>query len=273
MGIFEYECILEKKSLKLLFTPLVSMCYRGLALKRFNTDYFIYWMGHIKKVSTSEKLSTLGEVAAHPTSGEKKNYKQTRQFMTDDNKYDLILRGGHIQRYELLEDARQGTPIYLKTSDYLAASRKDLKAYDHTKPRVVYQEGSAIDAWRRIVSTYLPAGYICGHKVCYFIDYKIDHYCLLAIYGSKLMNWFVELLSSTNSLPADLISSLPFPGFSFDTSSNLRKMLIQQALTLVDAGDQHLLTSFIDERLNPQSEQTDVVHDVLALLAQQMINL
>ena len=227
----------------------------------------------LKKVATSDKLGNLGDVAAKPTSGEIIFNDQTRRFMTNDSSYDLILRGGHVQRYELLDDARQGVPTYLKTAEYLAASRNDSKAYDHKKSRVVYQEGSAIDAWRRVISTYLPAGYICGHKICYFVDYKINHYCLLAIFSSRLINWFVESLSATNSLPAYLISSLPFPRFSFNTPDALRKLLAEQVRELVDVGDQSELLMFVIHRLNSCPNESDVVHDLLAFLAQQMIDL
>ena len=227
----------------------------------------------LKNVATSPKLGAWGELAANPTSGEIIFNDDTRPYMTENSSYDLILRGGHIQRYELLEDARQGNPIYLKTAEYLASSRMDSKAFDHKKPRIVYQEGSAIDAWRRVITTYLPAGYICGHKVCYFIDYKVNQFCLLAVFGSRLINWLVESLSSTNSLPAYLISSLPFPRFVFRTPAAQREVLTQEAQSLVMASTQPALLKFVDARLSATPKESDVVHDLLILLAQQMIEL
>jgi len=227
----------------------------------------------LKNVAMSPKLGAWGELAAKPTSGEIIFNDDTRPYMTEDNSYDLILRGGHIQRYELLDDARQGTPIYLKTAEYLASSRADSKAFGHKKPRIVYQEGSAIDAWRRVVSTYLPAGYICGHKVCYFVDYKVDELCLLGVFGSRLINWLVESLSSTNSLPAYLISNLPFPRFDFYTSSERRMALADEAQSFVIAGNESGLLGFVTSRLITQPKESDAVHDLLASLAQRMIDL
>ncbi len=158
--------------------------------------------------------SNLGRLDAHgavPTSGEIIFNAATRPYMTSDSHYDLILRGSHVQRYELVEKAKQGVPEYLNTAAYLAQAGTDSKAFAFKHPRIVYQEGSAIDAWRRVVPTYLPAGAICGHKICYFTDYKIDMFAFLAIYASNFVNWLVEKLSVTNSLPAYLIGSLPFP--------------------------------------------------------------
>jgi len=227
----------------------------------------------LKKVATAKNLGSLAEVAAEPTSGEIIFNEANRRYMTEDDSYDLILRGSHIQRYELEEFARQGEPIYLKTKEYLSASQNDSKAYDHRKPRVVYQEGSAIDAWRRVVPTYLPAGYICGHKICYFVNYKIDPLALLAVYASKLTNWLVESLSATNSLPAYLIGGLPFPKFSITTPAARRKALVEQGRQLCEAADPSGLLAFVEARLSARPEESDVVHDLLAFLAEQMINL
>jgi len=269
----------------------------------------------LKKTITSHKLGRIGKAAAEPTSGEIIFNAATRQYFTDDSSFDLILRGGHIQRYELLDKARQGDPVYLKTAEYLANSQSESKAFDHQHPRIVYQEGSGIDAWRRVIPTYLPAGYICGHKVCYFVNYKIDPFALLAIFGSRLINWLVESLSMTNSLPAYLISNLPFPVFAFTTAPAERARLLAAAQALYaegmeselriangesreangelrianresrEANDASRFTfhvsrftfpalhAFIAARLSADPEQSDVVHDLLAYLAQQMIDL
>jgi len=148
----------------------------------------------LQKIGSSPQLGKLIEHGAEPTSGEIIFNAATRPFLTEDDSYDLILRGSHVQRYELAETAKQGEPAYLKTEEYLAASREDSKAYAHQYPRIVYQEGSAIDAWRRVVPTYLPEGNICGHKICYFTDYKVDMFAFLAVYASNLINWMVEAL-------------------------------------------------------------------------------
>jgi hypothetical protein len=225
----------------------------------------------LNELAFSDRIRTFAEVAAEPTSGEIIFNAATWSYMTDDSSYDLILRGSHIQRYELAEVAKQGEPEYLKTEEYLKSSSIGSKAYAHRTDRIVYQEGSAIDAWRRVISTFLPAGHICGHKICYFVNYKVDKFALLAVFGSNLINWLVEKLSVTNSLPAYLVGNLPFPKITFTPPSAERAQLTQQAIARYDAGDNAALLAQTQTAID--ADKTDVVHDLLAYLAQRMIDL
>src|SRR5208282_1883546 len=67
------------------------------------------------------------------------------------------------------------------------------------------------DNWRRVIAAYLPAGHVCGHKICYFKEYKCDPMVLLGIFNSRLLDWLVTIVSTNNSLPAYLVGALPFP--------------------------------------------------------------
>jgi Eco57I restriction-modification methylase len=225
----------------------------------------------LNRLAFSDRIDTLAGVAAEATSGEIIFNAATWPYMTDDSSYDLILRGSHIQRYELVEIAKQGEPEYLKTEEYLKSSDVDSKAYAHRTDRIVYQEGSAIDAWRRVVPTYLPAGHICGHKICYFANYKVDKFALLAVFGSNLVNWLVEKQSVTNSLPAYLIGNLPFPKITFTTPTDERARHTQRAIDAYADGDGAGALALAQAAID--AEQTDVVHDLLAHLAQRMIDL
>ncbi len=164
----------------------------------------------LKKIVTSSQLGKLSEVGARPTSGEIVFNQQFRKYLTEDDSYTLILRGSHVQRYELVDEAKQGEPVYLKKDLYLKEAKSGSKAFDHLKERVVYQEGAAIDNWRRIIATLLPSGLICGHKICYFTDYKISSTTLLSVFNSKLIDWYVTAMSTNNSLSAYLIGSNSF---------------------------------------------------------------
>jgi len=150
----------------------------------------------LKKIAIDTRLGKLSEVGAKPTSGEIVFNQQYRKYLTDNDTYTLILRGSHVQRYELVDEAKQGEPVYLKKDLYLQEAKPDSKAFDHLKERVVYQEGAAIDNWRRIIATLLPPGSICGHKICYFVDYKISPKALLAVFDSKLVDWYITALST-----------------------------------------------------------------------------
>ncbi|GAC1624128.1 MAG: hypothetical protein NVS4B11_19330 [Ktedonobacteraceae bacterium] len=231
----------------------------------------------MEKFVKNPKLGKLLDVGAKPTSGEIVFNQQFRKYLTEDSSYTLILRGSHVQRYELVDEAKQGEPIYLKKDLYLKEARLGSKAFDHLKERVVYQEGAAIDNWRRVITTLLPAGLICGHKICYFTDYQISTQALLAVFGSKLVDWYITALSTNNSLSAYLVGSIRFPIFGTTTSSKDRiyyldkaKLLYQQC---VSKDDQDCVLGFVNHHLTKELEASDVVHDLLAFLAEQMLDL
>jgi hypothetical protein len=230
------------------------------------------WM-ILEKFVTSSSLARLVKVGAEPTSGEIIFNASTRPFMSKEAKsgYQLILRGSHVQRYEMVDEAKQGEPEYLSVKNYLSSSRNDSKAFAHQLDRIVYQEGSAIDAWRRVIPAYLPEGNICGHKICYFTNYKIDKFAFLAVFASNLINWLVEKLSVTNSLPAYLIGNLPFPYFDFITPAAERERTVSALKSAYANARYDLVHEGIWAAL--AHGQSDVVHDVLAHLAGQMIDL
>jgi hypothetical protein len=227
----------------------------------------------LEVIVSSDHMGRLANIAAEPTSGEIIFNSSTHPYMSREQKpgYELILRGSHVQRYEMVEEAKQGEPEYLNVEAYLKNSRKDSKAYAHKADRIVFQEGSAINAWRRVVPTYLPEGNICGHKICYFVAYKIDKFAFLAVFASSLINWLVEKLSVTNSLPAYLVGNLPFPRIDFTTPADERQRRTQAIISAYASGDHALALHGVQEVMG--SNQTDVVHDVLAHLAQRMIDL
>ena len=216
--------------------------------------------------------------------------QQFRKFLTDDPSKTLVLRGGHIQRYYLLEDPKQGSPVYIDLELWLRSSREGSSAYAHKKARVVFQESAALDNWRRIIATYLPAGNVCGHKICYFVRSEYDHMALLSIFNSELVNWRFSIISTTNNISAYQIHSLPIPRIAFTTPEAERAGLVEQARGLYEAGltagggapgdwrgwrDRWAgLWAWADQRLSaPGGEQSDAVHDLLASLAERMIAL
>lgn len=227
----------------------------------------------LEALASSAKMGRLTDIAAEPTSGEIIFNSSTHPYMSREQKpgYKLILRGSHVQRYEMVEEAKQGVPEYLNVKAYLENSREDSKAYAHRNDRIVYQEGSALDAWRRVLPAYLPEGNIAGHKICYFVNYKINKFALLAIFASNLVNWLVEKLSVTNSLPAYLIGNLPFPHINFTTPTTERERLTREIIGAYEISDN---TQVVIQALTAlRSGKSDVAHDVLAHLAKRMIDL
>lgn len=215
----------------------------------------------------SDHLGKLAEYGATPSSGEIVFNAAFRKYLSSDSSFQLVLRGGHVQRYEIVDEPKQGEPVYIDVERYLGDAGPGSKAHDHKKPRVVYQEAAAIDNWRRVIAAYLDAGNICGHKICYFKDYRCHPMALLAIFNSRLIDWVVTGLSTNNSLPAYLVGSLPFPklsdGGQLDLPHSATLYLPNQTETLVE----------VRRYIQARHELPRSLEALLASMAQRMIAL
>ncbi|MFM6608718.1 MAG: Eco57I restriction-modification methylase domain-containing protein, partial [Dolichospermum sp.] len=263
-----------------------------------------------KKIATNPNLCKLGNIAT-PMSGEIVFNKAFKPYLTNNPEHTLVLRGGHVQRYQLIDDPKQGTPTYINTQLWLSKSRGGIAALAHEQPRIIYQESAALDNWRRIIATKLPAENICGHKICYFVNIQYNDLAFLAIFNSNLIEWRFRLISVTNSLSAYQISSLPLPIFKFTTPPEKRQEYLQNLINLYQQYQNNqnadiLLTHIIlhlssskelvivclyplliqiglhqlgslllqnFHHIHQQPSQADVIHDFLAYLAEQMIEL
>ena len=106
---------------------------------------------------------------------------------------------------------------------------------------------------------------------------------ILSIFISRLMSFFhrkVFLDIALQRFQKVLIKdakTFPIKYISFTTSPNLRKDLTDQAISLhsvfLTSGDREPLLAFVSERLSHGPEQSDVVHDLLAYLAERMIEM
>jgi hypothetical protein len=231
----------------------------------------------LHRIFQNPMIGRLRDVGAAPTSGEIIFNQAFRRYLTDDPRATLILRGSHVQRWEIVEEAKQGEPVYLKKTEYLRGASRESKAYHFQHPRVVYQECAAIDNWRRIIAAYLPAGNFCGHKICYFTDYQCAPLVFLAIFDSRLLDYVVTALSTNNSLPAYLIGSLPFPRFSLDDAPPSRSAHLSQLKHMYaeESSEQNVsaIVEAIAKMETSGSYAPAAAHDFLAYLAGEMISL
>jgi hypothetical protein len=97
------------------------------------------------------------------------NLTEHSEFLTDESSGQIILRGAHINRYEFQGQPKQGEPLYLDIKSFLTAHGKNTKAYDYQYMRIGYQRGSAIDNWRRIISTIIEKGNFCSDTINYIV--------------------------------------------------------------------------------------------------------
>lgn len=106
---------------------------------------------------------------------------------------------------------------------------------------------------------------------------------ICALLNSKLLAWLYTS-SSTISVKDDFpqvtleeLRRLPIPRITFATPVGERKQLAEKGQrlygTCLAKSDQECIIGFVEHQLSQEPERADVVHDLLAYLAEQMIDL
>jgi type I restriction-modification system DNA methylase subunit len=197
------RCVVTLAELKLL-EP------NGLSLPTINQVEVDRW----KRVATNGRVTCFGRVAACYL-GEIMFNASNEDLISPDKVGPRILRGGNVNRYQLLEVAKQGEVVFLRFERYLKKYANDARINHHKLPRIAFQEAAPIDNWRRLIPTYMPANRICGHTLRYFsTDARYDLFAVLACFASSLCEWRFGLTSTNNHVNAYEVDALPIPLFA-----------------------------------------------------------
>ena len=144
--------VFDPKNLSIPSYPEMTANDFKLALKLIN-------------VSKSAKFSDCA-----PSQQGEVNLTNQAQFLSDEPKGQIVLRGAHVGRYEFQEEPKQGSPIYLDVKRFLKSHGLNTKAHDYRYIRIGYQRGSAIDNWRRIIATIIEPGNFCSDTINYIVN-------------------------------------------------------------------------------------------------------
>ncbi|MFM6022397.1 MAG: Eco57I restriction-modification methylase domain-containing protein, partial [Dolichospermum sp.] len=264
----------------------------------------------VLKLATNENFSKLEEfVNASP--GELMINSSFKPYLSNKELGEEAIRGSHIARYAIVEP-KQGENVFFNRSLYLEEHSQSKKAFAYQSKRVIYQRYAAIDNYRRLIATILPENYFCSHTTGYFSDVKVYNLeFLTALLNSKLLDWRFNLTSTNNNINGYEIKSLPVPQISFTTPPENRQEYLQNLINLYQQYQNNqnadiLLTHIIlhlsssqelvivclyplliqiglhqlgslllqnFHHIHQQPSQADVIHDFLAYLAEQMIEL
>jgi Alw26I/Eco31I/Esp3I family type II restriction m6 adenine DNA methyltransferase len=197
-----------------------------------------------------------------------------------------VLRGAHVDRYEFNEEPKQGIPAYIRVKEFLKGKKKGSKFFDHVEKRIGYQRGAAIDNWRRIIACVIEPNSFCSDTINYIVRPKANFYFVLGLLNSSLYEWRFRLTSTNNHVNSYEINSLPLHPLRFSTPKTERRRLVEQGKKLYQghlqkSEDWSKVLIFVSHRLPQKSdgtpdlerEQSDVVHDILAFLAEEMTRL
>ena len=188
-----------------------------------------------------------------------------------------IFRGGNIQRYEFIPEPKQGAARYLKLDAYHRTVGGE-RATHTQKDRIGYQRNAALDNWRRLIFAPLPNPSYCFDSISYLLAKDQLQACfLIAILNSRLLEWRFRLTSTNNHVSTAEIAALPIPDCRTvavspaETRAALAAEAQRLAVTAVTTGDFTAVLAFVAAQLAAQPERSDVIHDLLAGLAEQMI--
>ncbi len=108
-------------------------------------------------------------------------------------------------------------------------------------------------------------------------DTNVNLHYLLALLNSQLLS-FIYLVKDVATTKDDFrqitlagLRSLSIRRVAFTTPEEERAWLLGEARGLYEAGDCDALLGFVEARLAAEPEQADVIHDLLAYLAERMV--
>lgn len=197
----------------------------------------------------------------------------------------LLVRGDHLQRYAVTLDRIAGEEGWLAKSKYIAAAGGSTKAQHHLQERLAFQEVANMQLERRLNCSCIPRNVFLGHTANYLCNFNADRHYLLALLNSTLLNWRFKATSTNNHVSGDEVRALPIRRINFATPEAERERLVEEGERLyqeyLQSKDWCKVLSFIAQGLpqksngSPDAEQekSDVVHDLLAFLAEEMTRL
>lgn len=192
----------------------------------------------------------------------------------DKRKYcKPAVSGANLDRYGFISNE---ILIYDVQSMLHEASSSPRHTYENKfiQPKIFLQHIRNQSLKRRLILSYDDAGYYPLESVyilCPVSD--VDLYFILAILNSTLLDYVYSKFNTSIFITGSSVGRLPIRRIAFNTPIEKRKALVVQAQAMVTTGDESSVLTFVLTRLNTQPEESDVVHDLLAYLAGQMIDL
>lgn len=201
-----------------------------------------------------------------------------------DDSYRPLLRGGDIQRFLVCWNGED----WISYGDWLGAAREERF---FTVPRVLVKQ--MID-WtsRRIHAGYTEEG-LCNTQIAFNLIPRDSRDCqfLTAMLNSRLLTFYHKhrFLDTVKQRFQKILiqdaKQLPIRRIEFTTPDNLLRQLLKEGETLcgnsIEKGEWAAAIAFVDQCLpnkpdgspDMSHEHSDVVHGLLALLAEEMTRL
>lgn len=192
-----------------------------------------------------------------------------------DDTYMPCLSGNDVGRYEIVTDQIE----FLSIGPWLYFSPQ-LEVFN--TPRLLAQQV----IWKTLKTCMVTQSGIAHYNSIFHVRAPRNGYSLFflqAILNSTFIAWIFPLLSNKTfgdkfpKLSHGDLSTLPIRRINFTTPEKERAQLMEKWKKLYERclakGDQACVLGFVEHALKQTPEQADVVHDLLAFLAEQMIEM
>jgi hypothetical protein len=180
------------------------------------------------KILANEKIGRLRD-HCRASQGEVNETADGKKGFISSNPKDgpQILRGSNICMY-VVREASQGEAIYLRKEKYLKGKPDSVKAFHHQQRRVGWQESSPQNNFRRIIAASIVSQSFCNHLINYIPerDSSLPLDLLLALFNSKLLDWYFRLGSTNAHVSHYQIENLPTLSLEPDSRPKLWTTLI-----------------------------------------------
>jgi hypothetical protein len=232
----------------------------------------------LKAQIISDQLKDVAVVNASSTASEADAYESA---LTDapSEKTKKFINTGLIDRFETLwgiECLTHKGQLY--TNPYLDLSSRVIskeRISQYNKPKIIFAKMA-----KNIEAFLDDDGDFSSANTNFAYDSQYSLHYLVAALNSKLSTilyggYFGALIMSGGyfQFQAPQLRILPIRRIAFTTPVARRAMLMGEAKDLTGSQDLSDLIRFVKARLDVKPEEGDVVHDLLAYLAQHMINL
>ena len=126
----------------------------------------------------------------------------------------------------------------------------------------------------------LDPGVFCSDTVAYFSAANYNLFTTLALLNSKIVDWRFGLTSTTNHVNSYELDVIPIPKFCF-TTPHPSARLVAELQQLYSEGKHDEILAAVESLLPKdeasnfivEQEKSDVVHDLLAFLAERMLEM
>jgi hypothetical protein len=201
-------------------------------------------------------------------------------FKQESSDWLPLLRGDDICRYSIEIEK----PEWIKYGPWLAAPREFAI---FSSPRILIQSLRNPAITERLVATFADEVFITRINVYSLLPKikKVGLLYALAVINSTLLNWALVRLYGLHTYVITGLEQLPIRQINFTTPKSERLQLVEKGKELykqcLKSKDWGPVLSFVGQRLpqkldgspDIEKEQSDVIHDLLAFLVEEMTRL